>query len=74
MNTRWESIVRTARQIDESFADGSTPDSTLVMSLARAVLEFQQHLAGIRREPLKVRAANVGNRPPAAGEPERSVA
>ena len=54
MSTRWESIVRTARQIDESFAGGAMPESAVVMGLARAVLEFQQHLAGIRHASLKV--------------------
>ena len=48
MSSRWESIVTTAREIDGAYADGSHPESAMVMQLARAVLDFQQHLSGIR--------------------------
>jgi hypothetical protein len=48
MSSRWESIVVSAREIDEAFANGKAPDPALVMRLARAVLDFQQHLAGAR--------------------------
>lgn len=46
--TRWESIVTAAREIDWAFAKGRAPDPTRITHLARAVLDFQQHLAGSR--------------------------
>lgn len=48
MSTPWESIVSVAREIDGAFASGREADLDLVMRLARAVLDFQQHLAGAR--------------------------
>lgn len=48
MSSRWESILSIAREVDEAFAKGRVPETALVMLLARAVLEFQQHLAGAR--------------------------
>lgn len=50
--SRWESIVSTAREIDGAFADGTPPTVSRVMQLARAVLDFQQHLVG-PRVPIK---------------------
>lgn len=46
MSSRWDSIVSKAREIDETFASGRPPEWTVVMLLARAVLDFQQQLAG----------------------------
>lgn len=48
MTSRWENIVIIARDIDEAFAVGRAPEPELVMRLARAVIDFQQHLAGPR--------------------------
>lgn len=74
MNFRWESIVRTAHQIDQSFADGRQPEFAHVAGLARAVLDFQQHLVGTR--PATVKPPSVRRTEPrlARGEPESSVA
>ncbi len=48
MTSRWENIVIVARDIDQAFAAGRAPEPELVMRLARAVIDFQQHLAGPR--------------------------
>jgi len=48
MSSRWESIVSHARELDEAFARGRPPELALVMRLARAILDFQQELAGPR--------------------------
>ena len=62
MSSRWESILSLAREIDEAFANGRAPETALIMLLARAVLDFQQHLAGARV---------TNKRPP---EPRRDLA
>lgn len=72
MSSRWESIVRSARDIDGSFAHGRAPEFALVAGLARAVLDFQQHLVGLRQSPLKPPSVRQTEPPPAV--PERSVA
>jgi len=46
MSSRWENIVSHAREIDQAFARGRAPELTVVMRLARAILDFQQELAG----------------------------
>ncbi len=46
MSSCWESIVSVAREIDGAFANGTPPEPVLVMQLARAVVDFQQQLAG----------------------------
>lgn len=44
----WESIVTSAREIDGAFGSGTAPDLSRVMQLARAIVDFQQHLVGAR--------------------------
>ena len=74
MSSRWESIVRAAREVDQSFADGKQPEFANVAGLARAVLDFQQHLVGMRQAPLKPPSVRRTELPSAPGEPESSAA
>lgn len=74
MSSRWESIVRSARQIDQSFANGAAPELANVAGLARAVLDFQQHLVGMRQAPLKPPSVQRTEPPLARDEPESSAA
>lgn len=46
MSTRWENVVTLAREVDAAFGRGESPDSTIVARLARAVVDFQNELAG----------------------------
>lgn len=71
MSPRWESIVRTAREIDGTFADGRMPELALVAGLARAVVDFQEGLMGMRQAPLEPPSVRRAEPQP---EPERSVA
>ncbi len=67
MSSHWEGVVRIAREVDGAYATGKQPDVEVILRLARAVLEFQQHLAAMRvtsQSRLKAAAAS----PPAPGE------
>jgi hypothetical protein len=64
MDHRWESIVRVAREIQDSFGGGRVPDQAVAMRLARSVLDFQQRLVG----------ASVKPRPMPRPSPARSLA
>ena len=74
MSSRWESIVRVARDVDQSFADGKQPEFAHVAGLARALLDFQQHLVGMRQAPFKPPSVRSTEPPPTHGEPESSAA
>ncbi len=75
MSSRWESIVRTAREVDGAFGGGKAPECAAVAALARAVLDFQQHLVGMRQAPLKPPSSVRRTAPPPpSAEPVRSVA
>lgn len=74
MSSHWESIVLTARHIDRAFADGRAPELALMATLARAVLDFQQSLVGLRQSPLKPPSVRRTEPQPAPAEPDRSVA
>lgn len=60
--------------MDGAFADGKAPELAAVAGLARAVLDFQQHLVGIRQAPLKPPSVRRTEPQPAPDEPMRSVA
>lgn len=52
MNTRWESLVALAREMDADCAAGVPPDFTRVSRLVRAVVDFHSQLSpGIARAP-----------------------
>ncbi|HEX8796905.1 MAG TPA: hypothetical protein VF765_38400 [Polyangiaceae bacterium] len=74
MSSRWENIVRSAREIDQSFASGRQPEFAYVAGLARAVLDFQQHLVGTRQAPLKPPSVRRTEPPLARGDRESSAA
>ena len=74
MSSRWESIVRAARDVDESFASGRAPEFAVVAGFARAVLDFQQHLVGMRQAPLKPPSVRSTRPPPAPDELESPAA
>jgi hypothetical protein len=46
MNSRWETVVALARDVDDDCAAGRKLDLTKSARLARAVLEFQRSLVG----------------------------
>jgi hypothetical protein len=61
--TPWEAIVALAKDIDLDCSKGVPPDETKIDRLARAVLDFQQHLAGpkvmVTTRPIRHAELNV---------------
>jgi len=63
MITPWEAIVALAKDVDVDCSRGGRPDETKIARLARAILDFQQHLAGpkvmVTTRPIRHAELNV---------------